>query len=115
MARIKAKAIARSVAKYIASKGVQAAGENAGGSGGQLLQVAGVLMNWGSAIAEEADKRSWITLPGAVNVGALYGKPGKYTAFIEYLDGRGRVVQTHSQEIVLKAGRTVFLSHRTFR
>ena len=115
MARIKAKAIARSVAKYIASKGVQAAGENAGGSGEQLLQVAGVLMNWGSAIAEEADKRSWITLPGAVNLGALYGKPGKYTAFIEYLDGSGRVVQTHSQEVVLKAGGTSFVSHRTFR
>lgn len=114
LARIKAKAIARSVAKYIASKGVQAAGKNVGGDGGNLLQIAGVLMNWGSAIAEEADKRSWITLPGAVNVGELYAKPGKYKAIVEYLDGRGQVVQTHSQEVVLKAGKTAFVSHRTF-
>jgi hypothetical protein len=114
MARIKAKAIARSIAKYIASKGIQAAGKKVGGDGGSILQVAGVLMNWGSAIAEEADKRSWITLPAAVNVGELYAKPGKYKAVIEYLDGRGQVVQTHSKEVVLKPGKTAFISHRTY-
>lgn len=114
IARIKAKAIARSIAKYIASKGVQAAGKETGGTAGSVLQVAGVLMNWGSAIAEEADKRSWITLPAAVNVGTLYADPGEYNLLVEYLDHRGNVVTSRSNAVKLKAGKTTFHSERTY-
>jgi hypothetical protein len=116
--RIRAKAIARAIAKYIASKGVDAVGTRLaeeGESGGQALQILAGLMEIASIVSEEADKRSWITLPGAIGVGRVFLAPGDYTARVEFLDRSGFVVDSTSRSLSVEAGKTTFLSERTFR
>jgi len=115
MARIQTKAIARAVSKFLAGKVAETAGANQGGSGGAALQLAGALWNAGNAIAEEADKRSWITLPAAVTVGELYLPPGPVTLSADFF-GPGNLVYEHAQfDTEVKADQTVFLTYRTYQ
>lgn len=124
MSRIKAKAIARQVSKFIAAKAMQVGGQSIaskkGSSEGEevagaVLQIAGLLTEWGSAITEEADKRSWITLPATVNIGRMYVAPGDVALAVDFLDKSGAVVETANLATHVKAGETVFLMHRTYR
>jgi hypothetical protein len=115
MARIQVKAIARGVAKFIAGKAAQEGGKKMGGTAGAALQVVGALWNLGSAVAEEADKRSWITLPGAVNVGHVFTEPGDVTVNVDFLDANGQVVETAQLPATVQAGKTTFVTYRTYR
>lgn len=115
MGRIKAKAIARAIAKYIAAKGVQAAGKNKGGKTGAALQLAGALFQAGSYVAEEADKRSWITLPASINIGRIYVPEGETDLDVEFVDARGAVVGKKNFKVGARAGETTFLIHRTYQ
>ncbi len=119
--RIKAKAIARQVTKYLAAKGMQVGGSKlaqskkaAAKGAGAALAVAGTLWTWGSAIAEEADKRSWITLPAAVNVGRIYAPPGEVTLELEFLSHGGGVMDKVQIPVKVQAGRPTLVSYRTF-
>jgi uncharacterized protein len=115
MARIKAKAIARALVKYLASKGIGAAGEKAGGKAGAGLQVAGALMQFGSAVAEESDKRSWITLPAVVNVGRIFLPPGEHTVNVEFLGAGGETVGNAQLKTTVEAGKPSFVTYRTYQ
>ena len=115
MGRIKAKAVARAVAKFVAGKAAQVAGKKKGGNAGAALQVAGLLWNAASAVAEEADKRSWLTLPARVNVARAFAPPGDITAEVDFLDASGRVVTSAQVPAVLAAGETTFLTLRTYK
>ncbi|MEE2959146.1 MAG: hypothetical protein VYA34_00270 [Myxococcota bacterium] len=115
MGRIKAKAIARAIGKYVASKGVQALGKQSDSGGGNLLEAAGILMNWGSALAEEADKRSWITLPSRIDVGRVFLPPGEHVLEIDFLDSSNQPVISKAYTVNVVAGKTIFLWDRTFR
>ena len=118
MARIQAKAIARAIGKYLASKGVAAAGqamESDGNSSGQALQLLGGLMEVASILSEEADKRSWITLPAAIGAGRAFVPPGSYDVRIEFLDDSGFVTSSRTRTVSIEAGKTTFLRERTFR
>ncbi len=115
MGRIKAKAIARAIAKYIAAKAAQKGGEEVGGTGGALLQLAGAAFQVASAIAEEADKRSWITLPSGVNVASLFVAPGAHEIEVELLGAAGQVVERKRLPAEVKAGEISFISHRSFK
>jgi hypothetical protein len=114
-ARIKAKAIARAVAKYIASKAAQKAGENAGGTGGALMQLAGAAFQVASYASEEADKRSWITLPAGVSVASAFAAPGEQQLEVELLAAGGRVVERTTLPVTVKPGEVTFVSYRSFK
>jgi len=117
MARIRAKAIARAVAKYVAARVAEAAGEQLAedhGTAGVILQVAGILYGAASAAIEQADKRSWLTLPAYVNIARVFAPPGDYTAVVSFLDRHGSVVEQQNADAFLKAGKTTFISKRTF-
>jgi hypothetical protein len=115
MGRIKAKAIARAVAKYIVAKVAQEGGKQAGGTAGALLQLGGAIFQVASAVAEEADKRSWITLPSAVNIVWVFVEPGQHQVEVDLLAPGGRVVDRVSMPVEVKEGEITFLSYRTFR
>lgn len=115
MGRIKAKAIARAVTKYLAAKGMQEAGKQAGGDGGAALQLVGALFQAGSYLAEEADKRSWITLPAAVNIGRMFVPPGPTTVDVQFVSRNGSVLEKKSFDVNAEAGKTTFLFYRTYR
>jgi uncharacterized protein len=117
MGRIQAKAIARAVAKYIAAKAAQAAGNAVGdkNSGlGAALWLAGAAFQVASYVAEEADKRSWITLPSDIFVGQAFIDPATTSLDVEFLDAAGNVVERAAIPVELKAGETKFVSYRTF-
>ncbi|OGQ84813.1 MAG: hypothetical protein A2289_17340, partial [Deltaproteobacteria bacterium RIFOXYA12_FULL_58_15] len=103
MGRIQAKAIARAIAKYIAAKAAQAAGEQVGGTGGAVLQLAGAVFQVANAVAEEADKRSWITLPAGVNVASVFLDPGPQELEVHLLGAGGQVVQKVKLPVEVKA------------
>ena len=116
MGRIKAKAIARAVTKFVAQEVAKSAGKEMSkkkgkvGAAGTALQVAGALWQVGSAIAEEADKRSWTTLPSAVGVARVWAQPGQQTMQVRFNDG-----QTVSIPVKVEPGKITIVSYRTFR
>ncbi len=114
MGRIKGKAIARAVAKFAVGKTAQIAGASESSQTGDLVAVGGLLWNWGHAIAEEADKRSWITLPAEIGVSELYVNPGRTTVDVEFMAIGGQVLEHAEFDVNIKGGETAFISYRTF-
>ena len=115
MGRIQGKAIARAVAKHVAGTALEVAGSRKGGEAGASMALAGALWNLGSALAEEADKRSWVTLPSSVHVSELMVPMGHHTLDVSFHAANGAVIETASLEADVRAGETAFLSYRTFR
>ncbi len=112
MTRIKTKAIARAVAKYIAGH-MMAGADDANRSSEERLLSA--VWNIGQAVAEEADKRSWITLPAQVRIAQAFVEPGAVVVEVDLIDHGGRVMATKTFEGTVEAGKTLFLNYRTFR
>lgn len=115
MGRIKGRAIARALAKFAAGKTAQVVGAEQRSSTGELVAVGGLLWNWGNAIAEEADKRSWITLPAEIGIAEVWAVPGKATVDVDFMAPGDRVLEHAEFNIEIGAGQTTFLSYRTFR
>ena len=80
MAGITAKALARTATKFAVAEGVtrgaqQAAGKDAGPWVGLLV---GLLAKGWAVASEEADKRSWQTLPDEIHLARVWVPPGRY-------------------------------------
>lgn len=113
LGRITAKAIARATAKYMASRAIR--NEMSHGKGGESL--AGMLAEVGTNIyslaSEQADKRSWRTLPDRIQMARLAATPGRYTVAVEYYDHTGGLIERKTfPAITLKAGEKRFLGYR---
>jgi hypothetical protein len=105
MGGILLKSILRAISKYALTK---AAGDAKG-------ELAGGLVNLFTAATEKADTRSWITLPGSIQVVRLLVEPGTHDVELECYDSAGNLEETASFEAVeVGAGEVKFLSHRTF-
>jgi hypothetical protein len=80
MAGITAKALARAGTKFVAAEGTTRAAEQlAGRDAGPLVGLVVGLLTKGFAIAsEEADKRSWQTLPDEIHLARVWVPPGRY-------------------------------------
>lgn len=120
MARIKAKTIARQIAKFVGGEVAQGAGaelrkkkSGEAKAAGAALQLAGAVWNVASAVAEEADKRSWVTLPSEVWVGRLFVPPGTTTLRADYLSNNATVT-SRNYPLTLEAGKTYFVVDRTY-
>jgi uncharacterized protein len=112
---ITAKAVARAAVKYSLAEGAtrgaqQAAGKDAGPWVGLVVG----LLSHGLAVAsEEADKRSWQTLPDEIHLARLWVPPGQYQAHIgESGPYNGPVGMSTTRTLMLGAGETVFLLQR---
>jgi hypothetical protein len=63
--------------------------------GGQLVgAIAGALAHIFAVASEEADKRSWATLPDRIHVGRLQVPPGTYDVELRHIGLSGGVVAT---------------------
>lgn len=103
IARITAKAIARAVVKYQATREA----EKKGGP------VAGLLANVAAVVTEQSDKRSWRTLPGQIQMARLAVPPGTYTVAVEYYDYTDGLIERKTfPAMTLKAGEKRFLGYR---
>ena len=92
ISRIKAKAIARATAKYLASKAAVKAAE---GEGRELLSlIVKVSANVVSLATEQADVRQWRLLPAEIRVGKSLIAPGEYSGKVEFVDSGGAVISS---------------------
>ena len=110
--RIKAKAVGRATAKYLATKGASKVAEDKGGEMlGLLVQIAG---NVAAAATEQADIRHWRLLPAEIRVGRVVVPPGEYEGEIEFVDTTGAVVFSRGIErLTVAGGQKRFFTHRT--
>jgi len=100
MGAITARAVARAVAKYKVT--AQAKKENA---------AAGLVSNIAGLLTERADTRSWLTLPGEVQLARLLLPPGDHRLKLELLTAGGAVLATREFDVHIEKGRKSFLSH----
>ena len=80
MAGITAKALARAGTKFVAAEAITSGSQQlAGRDAGSLVGLLVGLLTKGFAVAsEEADKRSWQTLPDEIHLGRVWVPPGRY-------------------------------------
>ncbi len=104
MGAIMARALARAVVKYKMSR---KAGENNG--------LAGLLMNIAGVVTEQADTRSWLTLPGEIQLARVPLPPGDYNVSLELVGFGGHVVATRQLgKITIQRGKKQYLSYQWF-
>lgn len=100
MAAITARTLARAVVKYRMAKEAE---KRDGG--------VGLLVNLAGAISEQADTRSWSSLPAQIYLGRLSLPPGTYKARLELLDNLGKLIHTQEfSNITLTQGKAAYLA-----
>jgi hypothetical protein len=111
MGRIRAKAIARAVTKYMAGKALRDS-QNRESAGRQLLAFAAAAAY--NIASEQADLRAWQTLPSDILIGRVLLPPGKHKLAVQYLTAGGAVVATKDfGELEVPAGGTKFIVFHT--
>jgi hypothetical protein len=81
---IVARAIARAVAKYAMTKGLE---EKAGEKNQGLGKLAGALANIGTAVSEQADTRSWHFVPRSISLVRYSLPPGTHHVKVDHGNG----------------------------
>lgn len=112
---ITVKAVARAAVKYALAEGVGRGAQAAAGKDlGPLIGIlAGALARSLAIASEEADKRSWRTLPDEVQIARLWVPPGDYELWIRFLGRGGGVVGQESlHAVTLSAGETKVFAER---
>ena len=112
-ARVKAKAIARATAKYVAGK---AASDEIRKRQGDMAGLFADMLTTAIAVAtERADLRCWRTLPAEIRVAKLMVQPGDYNVTAECLGQRGGVVRRLSLgRYAVEPGDKRFIIFHTF-
>jgi hypothetical protein len=100
MASITARQLARAVVKYRAAKEAE-----------RRDPALGLVMNVAGVVTEQADTRSWSTLPSRLYLGRATLPPGPHNATLELLDAFGRVVHVHDfGTVTILQNRTEYLA-----
>ncbi|MCE3224211.1 MAG: uncharacterized protein K0S58_2391 [Nitrospira sp.] len=115
MPGITTKALARAAIKFAAAEGATRGAQHAVNKGdAQWVGLVVGLLSHGLAVStEEADKRSWRTLPDEIQISRLWVPAGEYESRIQAVirtGGTSRTVDT--RPLVLRAGQTVFVIER---
>ena len=98
---ITARAIARAAAKHNVAREV-----------GDRNSLAGLAMMVTNYATEVADTRSWLTLPGELQLARLPLKPGNYDLKLELLGSGGQILHTHLyKDVQVKKGAKTYLSY----
>jgi uncharacterized protein len=112
---ITVKALARAATKFALAEGVargaqQAAGKDAGPLVGLLV---GLLAKGLAVSSEEADKRSWQTLPDEIHLARVWVPPGRYQVQIQSAGGTSNPMTSEAmRSLSLEPGETGVLLQR---
>ena len=102
MPAITARALARAVVKYRAAK-----------EAGERDQGLGLLLNVAGMLSEQADTRSWSTLPQRIYLTRQSLMPGRHDISVQLLGQSGHVLaQKQFTGVAVEAGKKVYLSWR---
>ena len=113
---ITTKALARAATKYAMAEGAVIGAQHAAGKDAApwVDCWSGLwLMEWAVA-SEEADKRSWQTLPDEIHVARAWVPPGQYQVSIRP-SGQGAATAKDGQTIALTEGQTMFIIQRVMQ
>ena len=110
------KALARAATKYAMAEGItRGAQQAAGRDGAPWVGLLVALVTHGLAVvSEEADKRSWQTLPDEIHVARAWVLPGQHHISIRP-SGQGVTTEKDGQTIALSAGQTMFIIQRVMQ
>jgi hypothetical protein len=110
--RMKAKAIVRTTAKYLAARQAYKAAKSKGGELlGLLVKTASQAASWAS---EQADVRHWRLLPAEIRVGRTLIPPGEYKGRIDFVDSnRAVVISKQITNFIVKKREKKFFMFRT--
>ena len=110
------KALARAATKFAMAEGITRGAQHAAGrDGAPWVGLLVTLLTHGLAVAsEEADKRSWQTLPDEIHVARAWVSPGQYQVSIRP-SGQGVTTAKDGQTIALTAGQTMFMIQRVMQ
>jgi hypothetical protein len=116
MPAITAKAVARAASKFALAEGAvigaqQAAGRDAAPWVGLLV---GILAKGLAVASEEADKRSWQTLPDEIHVARAWVPAGHYQLAIQP-SGQRASMERGEQMLDLASGQTAFILQRVMQ
>jgi len=97
--------LARALAKYLLAQKIE-----------EKSDLWGTLFNWFGVSTEAADTRSWLSLPGRIQLVRFSLPPGTVELSLEFLnEGSGVEERVVLPRIELTAGKPVFLNYRSFR
>jgi hypothetical protein len=113
---ITVKALARAATKYAMAEGItRGAQQAAGRDDAPWVGLLVALLTHALAVAsEEADKRSWQTLPDEIHVARTWVPAGRYQISIRP-SGQEASTAKDGQTIVLTAGQTMFIIQRVMQ
>jgi hypothetical protein len=112
--RVKAKAIARATAKYLASAAAsKAVEEQHGALAGMLTRMTA---NIASVATEQADVRHWRLLPAEIRVGRVIVPPGEYSGSMHFVSTGGAVLYSGQiPPFSVREKEKRFFTYRTLR
>ncbi|MEN3014294.1 MAG: hypothetical protein ABDH23_06775 [Endomicrobiia bacterium] len=112
IAKIKTKAIARAAIKYALSRAVtQKLTQNSDELSKWLVKKA---LQTASTATEQADKRSWRTLPKHIMLATVNLKPGRYFLEIKFFDEKNNFLITKTiNDVIISPSKKTFISVRT--
>ena len=113
---ITVKAVARAATKFAMAEGAMIGAQHAvGRDAAPWVGLLVALVTHGLAVSsEEADKRSWRTLPDEIHVARAWVSPGQYQISIRP-SGQGVTAEKDGHTIVLTAGQTMFIIQRVMQ
>ena len=115
LAGISVKAAARAVVKYSLAEGVGRGARAAGGkdTGPLIGLLVGSLAKAWAVASEEADKRTWRTLPDEIQIARLWVAPGEYEFKTRYA-GRdtAHIARNVVKIVTIRGGETKLFSER---
>ncbi|MBH0207881.1 MAG: hypothetical protein HP495_05055 [Nitrospira sp.] len=113
---ITTKALARAATKFGLAEGATIGAQHAAGRDAAPLVglIVGILAKGLAVASEEADKRSWQTLPDEIHVARAWVPPGQYTMSIQPA-GQLSALDKAGQMVTLTAGQTLFILQRVMQ
>jgi len=112
MAGLAAKAVARAATKYALAEGVTRGAQHAAGNdaGPWVGLLVGLLTKGWAVASEEADKRSWQTLPDEIHLARAWVPPGHYR--VQISESHDALLPEAMRTLSLGPGETVVLIQR---
>jgi len=103
MGGILVRTVARGLTKYLATRAAES----------EIGEGAGLIVNLFGAATEQADLRSWVSLPFEIRCASVDVAPGTYAGTLTVSDGAGRKVsEADISGIDVKPGQIVFVRYR---
>lgn len=112
------RAVARTAMKMSAAEGLGLGARALSGRNNRdwIGPLVGGIARIFALATEEADIRSWRTLPGAIQMTRLWVEPGEYSVSIQSMDTQGRKAgEVHHTRLQLKPGETRMVLHQNMQ